>query len=187
MKLIWAYICGTNNEWRTSQTFLIVLTEKLNDFRRAFTAKDQVPRDPDNITSRAMSKLSVRSLSAMSHSSELYRRCEEETQDPRVLPISIFMAEPIIESATPEASRTRIERKLTDSEKCFATFNIRRQESPPQRSVFSGLFTSDQGHPNFKPANLAKFSQKPNVAIIFRLYKSSMYVTDEAMKNHCHH
>ncbi|KAJ9069620.1 hypothetical protein DSO57_1016622 [Entomophthora muscae] len=94
----------------------------------------------------------------MSHSSELYGSCEEGTQDPRALPVSIFMAEPVIESVTPKASRPRIERSLTDSEVQFAASNRRRQESPPQRSAFSsGLSYSDQEQPNFKPANLPKF------------------------------
>lgn len=184
MEEIWAYIRGTHNELRTTQTSLAVLTEQFNDLRRAFASKTEVPRDPDQMISRAVSRLSVRSQGAMSHSSELFGSCDEGTQDPRALPFSIFMAEPVVEPATPEASRPGMERPLTDSEVRFAASNRRRQESPPQRPAFSSGFSySDQGRPNFKPANLPRFERKSNVAMFLRLYENSMYGADEAMKS----
>ncbi|KAJ9071817.1 hypothetical protein DSO57_1033322 [Entomophthora muscae] len=83
MEEIWAYICGTQNELRITQTSLVILTEQFNNFSCALAAKAEVPRDTDNVTSRAVSRLSVNSQDAMPHSSEFYGSCEKETQDPR--------------------------------------------------------------------------------------------------------
>ncbi|KAJ9051561.1 hypothetical protein DSO57_1003500 [Entomophthora muscae] len=71
-----------------------------------------------------MIRLSVCIHCSMYNFSELYGSFEVGTQDPRALLVSIFMAEPVIEPVTPEASRQIIERPLTDSE---MTLNLQYQ------------------------------------------------------------